>query len=42
MAKSASSSSEDFEFIETPRVAISHKPVENFGVRTTSVSAGPQ
>ena len=38
MVKSASESSEDFEFIETPRAAAPPKPEENYGVRTTSVS----
>jgi sphingolipid C9-methyltransferase len=38
MSKSASETSEEFEFIETPRAPTPVPPEENYGVRTTSVS----
>jgi hypothetical protein len=38
MSKTHSDTSEDFEFIETPPAPMPVPPVEDCGVRTTSVS----
>jgi hypothetical protein len=38
MSKTHSETSEDFEFIETPAAPTPVPPVEDCGVRTTSVS----
>jgi len=39
MSNSASNSSDDFEYIETPAAPTSAPPQEGYGVRTTTVSA---
>ena len=39
MSKPGSEASEDFEFIETPAAPAPTPPIENYGVRTTTVSS---
>ena len=39
MGKSGSEASEEFEFVETPAAPTPTPPAEDYGVRTTAVSA---